>query len=222
MTHDACLHARPGPVTRPAPIGLQPLKPGTQRDGYYYVPSRYDPAHPAPLVLLLHGAGGHAHHGLDILRHLADDYGLILVAPASTGQTWDLIIESAYGADVNLIDQSLEQIFDRYAIDASHLAIGGFSDGASYALSLGLPNGELFTHVVAFSPGFFVLETPRGQPGIFISHGTGDKVLPIDLCSRKIVPRLEGAGYDVAYHEFDGGHAIPPEIARQAVEWMMK
>lgn len=30
----------------------------------------------------------------------------------------------------------------------------GFSDGASYALSLGLPNGNLFSHIVAFSPGF--------------------------------------------------------------------
>jgi phospholipase/carboxylesterase len=44
-------------------------------------------------------------------------------------------------------------------------------------------------------------------------------VLPIDACSRKIVPRLRRAGYDVAYHEFDGGHAYPPEIVRQARRW---
>jgi len=30
----------------------------------------------------------------------------------------------------------------------------GFSDGASYALSVGITNGDLFTHVIAFSPGF--------------------------------------------------------------------
>jgi predicted esterase len=43
--------------------------------------------------------------------------------------------------------------------------------------------------------------------------------LPIDLCSRRIVPRLERAGYDVRYREFDGGHTISPEIALEAVDW---
>ncbi len=38
----------------------------------------------------------------------------------------------------------------------------GFSDGASYALSLGVPNGDLFTHIVAFSPGFMRL--PDQEP----------------------------------------------------------
>jgi phospholipase/carboxylesterase len=222
MAHAAYLHARPGRVKASAPVGLQPLKPGSQRDSYYYVPPRYSPAHPAPIVLLLHGAGGHAHHGLDILRHLADDYGLILIAPASAGQTWDVIVESAYGTDVTLIDQSLEQVFNQYAVDVSRLAIGGFSDGASYALSLGLPNGDLFTHVIAFSPGFAIPAASRGQPEVFISHGTKDDILPIASCSRKIVPRLERSGYDVAYHEFDGGHVIPPDIARQAVDWFVK
>lgn len=30
----------------------------------------------------------------------------------------------------------------------------GFSDGASYALSLGQPNADVFSHIIAFSPGF--------------------------------------------------------------------
>jgi phospholipase/carboxylesterase len=222
MSQAVYLQARPVPVTASAPHGLQPLNVGASRDGYIYVPPRYKPAQPAPLVLLLHGAGGHAHHGLDILRHLADDYGLILVAPAATAHTWDVIVDSAYGNDVKLIDQSLENTFNRYAVDTRHLTIGGFSDGASYALSLGLPNADLFTHVIAFSPGFVVPSASHGAPRIFISHGTNDNVLPITLCSRKIVPRLQRAGYDVAYQEFDGGHMIPPDIARRAVNWMLE
>jgi len=59
----------------------------------------------------------------------------------------------------------------------------------------------------------------EGQPHIFVSHGTRDDVLPIDSCSRKIVPRIERAGYDVIYREFDGGHTVPPEIAQEAVGW---
>jgi phospholipase/carboxylesterase len=222
MAHEAVLHARPTQVTGLAPVGLQPLNLGSRRDSYYYVPPGYNPAHPAPLVLLLHGAGGHAHHGLQILQHLADENSLILLAPAAAGQTWDVIVEGGYGTDVALIDQSLERIFNHCTVDVSHLAIGGFSDGASYAFSLGLSNGDLFTHVIAFSPGFVAPVTPRGRPEIFISHGIKDTVLPIAHCSRRIVPRLEQAGYAVAYHEFDDGHVVPPDIAQKAVDWLLQ
>jgi predicted esterase len=217
----ARLHVRPSSVTAPSPVGQHKLDLGSKRDSYFYVPPQYDPARPAPLVLLLHGAGGHAHHGLGLLQHLADDSGMILVAPASTTQTWDVIARRAYGADVALVDQALERVFAHYAADPSHLAIGGFSDGASYALSLGLANGDLFTHVIAFSPGFIAPLSPRGQPRIFISHGTQDDVLPIDPCSRNIVPRLRRAEYAVTYEEFEGGHTIPDEVGQFAVNWFL-
>lgn len=213
------LQARPGRVTDTGPSGQHSLPLGSRRDSYFYVPSGYDSSEPAPLVLLLHGAGGHAHHGLGLLQHLADDSGMILVAPASVGSTWDVIVNRRYGVDVELLDRALEHVFSRYAIDATHLAIGGFSDGASYGLSLGVINGDLFTHVIAFSPGFIAPVSPRGRPKIFISHGTKDDVLPIDPCSRRIVPRLRQEGYEVTYQEFDGPHTIPANIAENAVEW---
>lgn len=59
----------------------------------------------------------------------------------------------------------------------------------------------------------------RGAPKIFISHGRRDDILPIDACSRRLAPTLQGAGYELVYHEFDGMHAIPPEEARFALDW---
>ena len=97
--------------------------------------------------------------------------------------------------------------------------VGGFSDGASYALSLGITNGDLFTHVLAFSPGFVAPAGQTGAPRIFVSHGTRDGVLPIDRCSRSIVPELKRGGYDVLYREFDGEHSISLEIALEAMGW---
>ncbi|MFK7091643.1 alpha/beta hydrolase-fold protein, partial [Chromobacterium violaceum] len=135
--------------------------------------------------------------------------------------TWDVIANRSYGADVAMVDQALKHVFARYAVDSDRLAIGGFSDGASYALTLGLANGDLFTHVIAFSPGFIAPITPRGQPKVFISHGNRDEVLPVEPCSRKIVPRLRRAEYEVMYDEFDGGHAIPGEVAQFAVNWFL-
>jgi phospholipase/carboxylesterase len=195
------LTARPGPPAESGPLGLRPLGLGTDRDGLLYVPPGYQPDTPAPLVLMLHGAGSKAERGMNPLRDLADDAGLILLAVDSRRQSWD-VIYGQYGPDVAFID-----------------AVEGFSDGASYALSLGITNGDLFTHVMAFSPGFVVPAAQEGTPRLFVSHGTRDEVLPIDACSRKIVPRLKRAGYDVAYHEFDGGHAYPPETVLEARRW---
>jgi phospholipase/carboxylesterase len=223
MTDTDRLTARPREThggTAPGRAGLHTLPLGGERDSYLFVPAGYSPDQPAPLVLLLHGAGGHAHDGLRVLLHLADHAGLILVAPASRASTWDIIVRGRYGPDLALADAALEHAFEHYAIDAGRLAVGGFSDGASYALSLGLNNGDLFTHVLAFSPGFIGPGTRRGAPHVFISHGTRDHVLPVEPCSRRIVSDLRARGNPPQYHEFDGEHVIPPEVAREAVDWL--
>jgi predicted esterase len=62
-------------------------------------------------------------------------------------------------------------------------------------------------------------DAARGRPPIYISHGRSDPVLPIDRCSRRLVPALRAAGHEVRYLEFDGGHGVPPDVARAALEW---
>jgi predicted esterase len=198
--------------------GLHSLSFSDKRQALLYIPVKYKPETPAPLVLMLHGAGGSARHGIELLQNFADEFGIILLAPKSLHATWDVIADE-YGADVEFIDGALGQVFERCNVDSSRLAIGGFSDGASYALSLGITNGNFFSHIIAFSPGFMAPTVQIGEPRIYISHGTGDSVLPIDRCSRRIVPQLKKSGYDVTYREFEGAHTIPPEINRAAVEW---
>jgi phospholipase/carboxylesterase len=169
----------------------------------------------------LHGAGGDARSGLSHLVGLADEFGLVLLAPESRGRTWD-VLAGGFGPDVDFIDRVLGQTFDRLNVDAGRLAITGFSDGASYALSLGLTNGDLFTHVIACSPGFAAPADHRGKPPVFVSHGRRDRVLPIERCSRRIVPQLEREGYEVSYREFDGPHTVPAGVAREALEWFSR
>jgi phospholipase/carboxylesterase len=219
LTGSGRLRAHPKEPRGPAPAGLHRLDLDGRRDGLLYVPAGYRPDRPAPLAVLLHGAGGDAENGLGLLRRLADHAGLILLAPSSRGPTWDVILDEGFGPDVAALDRVLGYAFGRYAIDPGRVAIGGFSDGASYALSLGLTNGDLFTHVIAFSPGFMAPGVRHGKPRLFVSHGTDDRVLPIDPCSRRIVPKVRRAGYEVTYREFDGPHAVPGEIAREAVVW---
>ena len=98
--------------------------------------------------------------------------------------------------------------------------MGGFSDGASYGISLGLINGDLFSSVVAFSPGFVVDGTPHSKPRIFISHGTNDHILPIDRCGRRIASQLKARGYDVTFREFEGDHEIPGDVVREGLRFL--
>ncbi len=199
--------------------GQQSLRIDEKREVLLYVPANYKAENPAPFALMLHGAGGNVHHGMALLQHYADEFGMILLAPKSQHGTWD-VIAADYGVDVEFIDKALKQVFEQYNVDSKRLAVGGFSDGASYALSIGLINGDLFSHIIAFSPGFMAPTRQAGTPRIYISHGTDDQVLPIERCSRRIVPQLQRARYDVTYKEFNGPHTIPPELSRESVEWL--
>ena len=112
------LLSRPTHPTAIATPGLHPLGLDGQRDGFVYVPKTYQADHPAPLVLILHGAGGDAHGGLNILQRLADPFKTILLAVDSRSSTWD-IIQGQVGPDIAFIDRALAQTFSRYAIDPS-------------------------------------------------------------------------------------------------------
>jgi phospholipase/carboxylesterase len=221
-TRQGRLSARPasGPQKPEVVPSIETLEFEGGRTALVSVPSEYRPDRPAPLLVLLHGAGGDAQQALGWLEAVADEAGAILVAPQSEGRTWDVIL-GGYGEDVARIDRVLIEVFRRFAVDPARLAIGGFSDGASYALSLGLMNGDLFRHVVAFSPGFAAPTQIRGQPRFFVSHGTQDEILPIAACSHRLVPRLRNSGYEVVYREFEGGHVMPPAIRQEALDWLI-
>lgn len=206
----------------PLTAGLQNLHLHKKRDALLYVPHNYNAATPTPLAVMLHGAGGDALHGMSLLQTLADSANIILLSPPSRDVTWDIITDNSFGADVIFISQAINIVQQQYNIDSNRIAIGGFSDGASYALCIGLLNGHLFTHVIAFSPGFAHAPQPQGKPNIFISHGIHDKVLPINPCSRTLVPKLQRQHYNITYHEFDGEHVLPPAIRDAAVQWFLQ
>ncbi|MET8908142.1 phospholipase [Micromonospora sp. NPDC004551] len=211
------LTARLTTVAMPGPVGPAEVPdPAGGPPALRHVPA--GGSGPYRIVVLLHGAGGSARQGLDLLQPLADAHRLLLLAPQALASTWDLIAEG-YGPDVARIDALLAATLRAYPV--AGLTLGGFSDGASYALSLGLTNGDLIDAVLAFSPGFAAPLVTHGRPRVFVSHGTDDRVLPIDVCSRRLVPRLHTLGYAAEYAEFTGGHEVPAEIRRRAVDWLV-
>ncbi|WP_167784721.1 alpha/beta hydrolase [Ramlibacter rhizophilus] len=176
---------------------------------------------PRPIAVMLHGSGAGPEQGLNLLEPWASQSGVLVLAPASASSTWDTVL-GEQGADTERIEGALDWVRARFRLDPERVVIGGFSDGASCALGLGLARADLFSRIVALSPGFVPRTVPTGAPPVFISHGTHDTVLPITRCSRIIAPRLRAAGCEVSLREFDGGHVVPADVARQATAWLLR
>ena len=201
--------------------GRHPLQLGDDRDGFVYVPKDYIAGTPTPLLVMLHGAGNTA-LSVQYTLPLADEFKVIILAPDSRDErTWDGVLRS-WGPDVDFLAEAFGQTASRYTIDRARVGVGGFSDGASYALSFGITFGDQFSRIISMSPGVMQPIAARGKPRIFISHGTSDPIMPIDDTSRKFVPKLKSLGYDVTYREYDGRHAPSPPIVREAFEWFVR
>lgn len=227
--NDPRLAARPGtptitPVKGKTDLGLGTSNVlGTGRDGIMYVPNSYNPATPAPLFIGLHGSGGSGPTAFTSYYDRCEARGMIMLAPSSRDYTWDLIAGDEVGPDVRFIDKALAHVFARCRIDSSRICLGGFSDGASYAIALGLSNGALLTHIAAYSPGFFAeSDIIVGKPKIFISHGTNDPVLSYANTANGIVPALQQRGYNVTFAPFTGTHEVPAATSEAALDWFLK
>jgi len=212
----------PGDVCRAEADRLNGLGLGdAERDAILQIPKNAGQS-PLPLFIMLHGATQSADEMFWYLGSTHEEAGVAVLAPNSRDTTWDAMGDDGFGIDVEYLNRALERVFETTAIDPARVSIGGFSDGASYGLSLGLINGDFFNSIVAFSPGFVISGELHGQPRIYISHGTHDHILPIDRCGRRIAAGLKDYGYDVTFREFDGDHEIPADVASEGLSWVLK
>jgi predicted esterase len=212
--------ARPSAPSQTLTPGEHILSDENDRRTVLYLPPGYDDAKPAPLYVMFHGARGDGARTLEQERAAADEHGVILLCPSTRQGTWDGI-GGDFAHDFTAVDGWLKQTFDSCAVDTSRMAIGGFSDGASYGISLGLINGDLFTHVIAHSPGFIISDDFHGKPKIYLSHGRQDDILPFGRCGAVIAKRLQDAKYDVRFDVFDGKHVASPELRSAALGWLV-
>lgn len=191
------------------------------RDGLLHVPRTVSPEKPAPLLIWLHGGGGHARYVRRLLP-AAEKAGVVVLALDSRHNTWDGI-DSPFGPDVRFMAKALSYTFDRIWVDPTKMALGGLSDGGSYSLALGRVNGDLFTHLIAVAP--WRLKPPAellGLPKMFVAHGKKDNIYPYLHSRYFLVPGLKKAGYDVDYLEFDGPHSVTPPVSEQIMQWFIE
>lgn len=212
------LTARPLAATVTTAAGTYPLSVATTKDARLFVPQVSGNA-AVPLLVMLHGAGGDE-APVDVVAEAAAGRNVAVLIPRSRASTWDLAA-GGFGDDVGVINRALEETFRRVRVDPARIVLAGFSDGASYALTLGIANGDLFSHIVAFAPGFLSPVNRFGNPDIFIAHGSQDVITSPHNTEQNIVPFLRALGYTVRFHGFTGGHAVNAPEADVALAWFM-
>lgn len=224
--------ATPPPTTAPAKpetrTGILQLAGGA----YVYLPKNNDGT-PRPLLIYFLGARGEPNDVLTAYRDYADREGFVLMIPVPKAGQWDLIedlqkrigiemnITPRYGKDIKALDQSLADLFAKVAIDPAHIAVMGFSNGATYSLSVGTANPQLFKTVIAMSPGpAFPTKFDPAQR-VFISHGENDDVLPYSN-TRGIVARMRVRKMPIEFVPFKGKHEIPQDVRIRALEFFLE
>ena len=193
-----------------------------------------------PLLLLLHGYGSNEEDLFSFASELPEEYYVVSVrAPYELGYGSYAWYAINFDADENkfsdvpqaqqsrdLIANFIDELVANYPIDATKVTLIGFSQGTilSYAIALSYP--EKIQRVVAMS-GYLNVEmaTPNFENNnfshlkIFASHGTVDKVVPVDW-ARKAAPTLTQLGIEVVYKEYPIGHGVAPQNFYDFKNWL--
>lgn len=190
------------------------------RDAVLVVPDGLDDEAPVPLVVMFHGAGGEANRVLPAWVPHARARKFLLLAPQSMFVTWDIVI-GGHGPDLQRLDAALATVASHFRLDPARLAFAGFSDGGSYALSVGLTNGDVASHLIGLSAGFMNAFSQAGTPRVFLAHGRADSQLAIETSAHTHAKRLLDSGYDLTLQPFDGDHVIVPWVVGRAVDFFL-
>lgn len=213
--------AQPRTPTLAIAEGYTTLGLATPRDGFVYVPTNYDPADPSRLLVLLHGAGSDRSQWMTPeTEAFAESRSVVILAIESRYDTWDAAFLGRYDPDPAFLNLALDWTFERVNVDPNLIAIGGFSDGASEALGIGIANALLFRKIIAFSPSVYLVPFGRGEPDVFVAHGIQDEVVPFAFSRDQVVPRLRANGMEVNFFAFDGNHGMPSHVQAAAFDWL--
>lgn len=220
--------AQPAPAAAASPLAAirQGRTVALPDEAVAYVPASAGPN--PPLLVLLHGAGRGNRWMIEDFRAEADRRGIVLLAPTSKGVTWDAVgvalapatgdnpLEMKIGRrfsssrDSKRVDSAIANLAKAVPFDRPRTVLAGFSDGATFALAMGMARSETFAAVIAWSPGV-AIETamPARHRRVFVSHGRQDPTLHFEVTCGEIVPQLESEGAKVSFVAFDGVHEVP-------------
>ena len=229
-------HRAPEAVDFEVPTGLVWIERGPQRAALY-TPDEIDPARTYPLLTVLHGAGRQDEALMRAYRHEAEQRQALVLVARSFHMTWDLIALGIQGGaalsgdapsarpDLDFFEYAYDLIYRRYPVDRARQGLIGYSDGASYGLSVGLSNPGVFCAVMAWAAGFLALESDVAEagaqrPAVFLEYGTHDELFPFEQVALPMKRHLEELGCALTFVVDEGGRHWPPsEFQPEALDW---
>ena len=175
-----------------------------------------------PLITVFHGAGRQDEMLAKTFRHEPAERDALFLIPRSHHPTWDLIVGQGR-ADMDFLEFAYDLIYRRYPVDPARQAIIGYSDGASYGLSLGLSNPQIFSAVMGWAAGFKRIEEPPAgspKPRVLLEYGSHDPLFPFEQIALPMRADLEEEGYEVAFMVDKGGRHWPRgDFHSDALDW---
>jgi predicted esterase len=207
------------------PNGIARIGNGTTH-AFLLTPPALDPERTYPLVTVLHGAGRQDEMLCKAYRGEAAAREAVFLVPRSTHTTWDLLVGGAPD-DLEFLARLHVEIYRRIRVDPSRQALIGYSDGASYALAVGLSNPRTFAAVMGWAAGFVAIDPSAiapddPKPRVLLEHGTHDTVFPFEVVCRPNVELLRRLGYEVELRVDEGGvHWPSPSFQQAALDWFL-
>jgi predicted esterase len=210
------------------PTGFVQLEQG-ESSAILLTPDEIDPERRYPLFTVLHGAGRQDEALAKGFRNEPNHRQAFFLIPRSVLPTWDLI-SSEQRPDLDFLEYAYDLIYRRYPIDALQQSLIGYSDGASYALSVGLCNATMFHSLIVWAAGFLVLDPPTAEqfkvaipeprPRIYLEYGTHDPLFDFQTVALPMRDQLLGAGFDVTFSVDEGGRHWPSgSFPTEALDW---
>jgi len=202
------------------PIALRADKLLANASYALFVPEKYDPLRPTPLVFGLHGGGaggadgklvvGSGEQAMPFYQGHCSRLGWICVCPTALRAGW--------GNKTNheLVDAVLEEVFALYNIDLNRVYLTGHSmgGGGSWAQGARIPETWACVAPTASFGVHGIDKFKKTRTGLYVYHSDDDPRTRIGGVRPRMLG-LPGSGMDFVYTELPGrGHSLPGEVLR--------
>jgi phospholipase/carboxylesterase len=204
-----------------------------------YRPAKNSSENP-PAIIMLHGFGSDENDLFSFASELPEKYAIIsLKAPIRLepyGNAWyNIYFDNAQGkfsddeqaiASRELVSKCIDEVVDKYKVDAKNLTLLGFSQGTILSFAVALSYPEKVKNVIGLS-GYIHEEiltegyakNDFSKLKVYSSHGNVDQVIPVQW-ARKTKPFLENLNIECTYSEFPVGHGVAPQNFFELKNWL--
>jgi TonB family protein len=182
---------------------------GKERVYYTFAPEKAaavpeKPAASIPLLLLLHGSGRDGMSQIEQWQTLAEQEGLVLVAPDSlNSRQWNIGVDGP-----EFLHEIVQAVREKYPIDSKRIYLFGHSAGAVFALYMGIMESQYFAaagvHAGALNEGFYPnLDLAKRKLPLAIWVGTEDPYFSLTQVGNT-QSELKKHGFDAQVFEMKG------------------